>query len=113
MKLQAKIICGGIALAWLQVATAGDVAVSDQAGTIVLESVSAPADAAQVQLQAASAPAGTQDGGAQARVPVKPYYDKVDRARIEKRISDRAARTKKRSVEAEKDAATRAAKTQQ
>lgn len=109
MKFIAKAICCSVALAWMQGATAGDVAVNVQADSIVLESVSAPSDAAA--LVPASAPAQAQSGqGVPSvdRVPVTPYRDKVDRTRIEKRISDRAARTKKRSLDAEKDAAGRA-----
>jgi hypothetical protein len=47
------------------------------------------------------------------RVVVKPYHDKVDRAKVEKRIEDNAVRTRKRSADAEKDVAERAAKKQQ
>lgn len=47
------------------------------------------------------------------RVVVKPYHDKVDRAKVEKRIQDNADRTKKRSAEAKKDVTERAAKKQQ
>jgi hypothetical protein len=120
MKATAKIICFGVALAWLPAAMAAGIVVSDQGGTIVLESVAAPADAAQVQPQPASAPASVpvqalpdQGGSSAARVPVQPYYNKVDRASIEKRMADRAARAQKRKADAEKDAAGRAAQVQQ
>ncbi|BBI99709.1 hypothetical protein FGKAn22_14020 [Ferrigenium kumadai] len=117
MKQSAKIIWCGVALAWLQGATAGELAVSEQAGAIVLESVTAPADTAQGQAQAPSSapPSAQQDQNASSseRVPIKANYEKVDRTRIEKRLSDREARTRSRSLEAEKDAAERAAKTQQ
>jgi hypothetical protein len=115
MRTVAKTICCGVALMWMQGAGAGDVAVSEQAGTIVLESVAAQPDAVQSASAPANAPVQAQpEQGASsaARVPVKAYYEKVDRAHIEKRIADRAARTKKRSLEAEKDAAERAAKAQ-
>lgn len=120
MKPIAKIICCSIALGWLQGAAAADVAVSEQNGSIVMELVAAPPDAAQP----ASAPMGMpdaaqptqaqpgQDAAPVTRVPVKAYYEKVDRANIEKRMDDRAARTMKRKAEAEKDAAERAAKAQ-
>lgn len=105
MKPIMKIICCGAALAWVQGATAGDMAVAEPAGAIVLELTSAPPD------MAASAPAAQPDQGDQqaTRVPIPANYDKVDRARIEKRIADRAARTRNRSQEAEKSAAERAA----
>lgn len=131
MKLTAKIMCCGIALGWLQGVSAGEVAVSEQNGSIVLELASPPPDATQPVSapagmttsapagMAASAPMGTanaappaQGAAPVARVPVKAYYEKVDRANIEKRMDSRAARTKKRSLDAEKDAAERAAKAQ-
>lgn len=107
MKPIAKIICSAIVLAWWQGAIAADVTVTEQSGSVVLESV-APA-------LAASAPAAQPAQGApQAdRVSVKPSYEKVDSARIKKRIADRAARTKKRTLDAEKDATQRAARSQQ
>ncbi|HZW25238.1 MAG TPA: hypothetical protein VFF26_07130 [Gallionella sp.] len=119
MKPIAKIICCGIALGWLQGAAAGDVTVSEQNGSIVLELVAAPPDA----VQPASAPAGivppvqaqSEQGATPGvapvtRVPVKVHYERVDRANIEKRMDARAARTKKRKADAEKDVAERAAK---
>ena len=120
MKPIAKFICCSIALGWLQGAVAADVAVSEQNGSIVLEMGAAPPDV----VQPASAPVGASDIAppAQAqpgpdaapatRVPVKAYYETVDRANIEKRMDDRAARIKKRKADAEKDAAERAAKAQ-
>lgn len=125
MSTLAKTICCVAALAWIQGAGAGEVVVSDQGGSIVLSAESSP-DA----VQPASAPAGlpvsastgmsdtpsqVPDGQGAApvtRVPVKAYYEKVDRANIEKRMEARAARTMKRKAEAEKDAAERAAKAQ-
>lgn len=123
MKPIAKIVCVGIALGWLQGAAAGEVMVSEQNGSVVLE-LAAPPEAAQP----VPAPAGTpgaappalaqpeqgaaQGGAPVTRVPVKVHYEKVDRANIEKRMADRAARTQKRKAEAEKDAAERAAKAQ-
>lgn len=105
MKTIAKLVCCGAALIWGQGAIAAGVAVSEPAGAIVLELAAAPPDVA------ASAPAAQPDQGVQqaTRVPVQANYDKVDRARIEKRIADRAARTKKRTLDAEKNAAARAA----
>lgn len=107
MKPIAKIICSGIALAWLQGAAAADVTVSEQSGSIVLQSVGST--------MAASAPAAQPAQGAQQseRAPVKPSYEKVDPARIKKRIADRAARTQKRKMDAEKDATERAASAKQ
>ncbi len=131
MRTISKTICFVIVLAWIQGTGAEEVTVSEQNGAIVLESVAASADAAQqavsapAAIPAASSPAQAQPAQAQpaqaqpaqaapsgTRVPVKAYYDKVDRANIEKRIADRAARTKKRSLDAEKDAAERAAQAQ-
>lgn len=105
MKPIAKFICCGVALMWGQGAIAAGVAVNEPSGAIVLELAAAPPDAA------ASAPAAQPDQGVQqaTRVPVQANYDRVDRARIEKRIADRAARTKKRTLDAENNAATRAA----
>lgn len=107
MKLIAKVFCSAIVLAWGQAAAAADVTVTEQAGSVVLQSVAS--------VQAASAPAAQPAQGAPQtdRVPVKPSYEKVDPARIKKRIADRAARTKKRTLDAEKDASQRAAKSQQ
>lgn len=119
MKTTMKIICCGIGLAWLNGAMAAGVTVSEQGGSVVLESLSAPPDMGAASSPApAPAPAGTgpspqapaaQDGGG-ARVTVQPHYEKVDRANIEKRMDDRAARTQKRKADAEKDAAERAAR---
>lgn len=109
MKPIAKIICVGIAFGWLQGAVAGDVMVSEQNGSIVLELGPAPPDAAQL----ASAPARTPGVAPVTRVPVVVHYEKRDRAKIEKRMAVRAARTKKRKADAEKDVAERAAKAQE
>jgi hypothetical protein len=99
MKPVAKIICVGIALGWLQGAAAREVTVSND--PVVLE-------------LATALPAPAQAGTAApvTRVQVKAHYEKVDRANIEKRMADRAARTKKRKADAEKDVAERAAKAQ-
>lgn len=107
MKTIAKIICGSVALVWLQGVTAAGMTVSDQGGSVTLQSIGGAS-------QAASAPTVAPDQAQQsARVPVRAGTEKVDRARIEKRIKDRAARTQKRKLEAEKDAADRAAKAKQ
>lgn len=109
MKPIAKIICSVIVLAWWQTAAAADVTVSEQAGSVVLQSLSDTSAADQASSAPAQADQGAQSA---ARVPVKPSYEKVDSARIKKRIADRAARKQQRKLEAEKEAATRAAKTQ-
>lgn len=117
MKTMTKIICCGIGLAWLQGAMAAGVTVSDQGGSVVLESLSAPPDMGGASSPAPAAATGTspqppaaQDGVPAARITVQPHYEKVDRATIEKRMDDRAARTRKRQADAEKDAAGRAAR---
>ena len=104
MKPIVKIICCGVALAWMQGATAGEITVAEPTDAIVIELVAAPPDVAA----AASAPVAQPDAQQATRVPIPANYDKVDRARIEKRIADRAARTRNRSQEAEKSAAERA-----
>lgn len=123
MKPIAKIVCVGIALGWLQGATAGDVMVSEQNGSVVLE-LATPPDAAQsapapavTPGAAPPAPVQPEQGTAPSvapvtRVPVEVHYERVDRANIEKRMADRAARTQKRKANAEKDVAERAAKAQ-
>lgn len=129
MKPIAKIVCAGIALGWLQGAAAGGVMVSEQNGSVVLELVATHPDAFQPAPVPAGTPGGAPPVAAQplqaqpgqdaapgvapvTRVPVEVHYEKVDRANIEKRMADRAARTKKRKAEAEKDAAERAARAQ-
>ncbi len=116
MKLFAKIICCGVAFAWMHGASAEE------------DSPGSPADAqvAGVTSGAAGDGATTTAGGVAApdgappddvvvptppapRIAVKPYHDKVDRAKVEKRLTDISDRTKKRKAEAEKDAAERAA----
>ncbi len=95
MKSIAKIICCGVALAWMHGATAKeDAAAPGTAGTI--SSAAAPADDRVVPTPPAP------------RIAVKPYHDKVDRAKVEKRIEDNAKLTRKRSTDSEKDAAERA-----
>ena len=152
MKSIAKIICCGVALAWMCSATAREDAVdttSDTDGDVteatsatetgsalptggsssVLTQVAAggaapaPTGATGSTSTAAAgggapAPAAVEDAPAvptppAPRVVVKPYHDKVDRTKVEKRIETNAAQTKKRSADAEKDAAERAAKAQQ
>lgn len=106
MKTIAKIICGTVVLSLVYGVAAAQVTVSEQGGAVTLQSVGSTN-------QAASAPSAQQDPAQTARVPVQANYEKVDRARIEKRIRDRAARTQKRKLEAERDAAQRAAKAPQ
>lgn len=85
MKSIAKIICCGVALAWMVSATAAQ----EAAGATAPDDVVVPTPPAP-------------------RIAVTPYHDKVDRAKVEKRLDDKSARTRKRAAEAEKDAAERA-----
>ncbi len=80
MKTIAKYICCGIALAWFH----GAIAYEETTG----------------QDNAVPTPPAP-------RIAVKPYHDKVSRTKVEKRIEDKAVRTRKRVAEAEKDAAER------
>jgi hypothetical protein len=104
MKPIAKIVCGCAMLVWVHGATAGDITIRESGGSIILESTRGQAVPASAP-QAVTAPVSS-------RVTVQPYTDTVDRARIEKRLEDRGTRTKKRVLEAEKDAAERAARSQ-
>jgi hypothetical protein len=90
MKSIAKIICCGVALAWMVSAAAAE----EAAGAAVPDDVVVPTPPAP-------------------RITVKPYHDKVDRAKVERRLDDKSARTRKRAAAAEKDAAERAARQQQ
>ncbi len=72
---------------------------ASDAMTTAASGVAAPAEADDVVVPTPPAP----------KIAVKPYHDKVDRASVEKRIEDNATRTKKRSADAEKDAAERKA----
>jgi hypothetical protein len=149
MKSIAKVICCGVALAWMCSAAAKD-ADATQAAEAEVTEVTPAADGVEVSAlpaggnsaltqvaaeAAAPASAGATantvlaDAGAPApaaaedakvvptppapRIAVKPYHDKINRARVEKRIENNAAITKKRSAVVEKDAADRAAKAQQ
>lgn len=105
MKAIAKIICGGVALAWMCSAVAEEPAagVTGVSPALAAADADVPATAAAEQDIAVPTPPAP-------RIAVKPYRDKVNRAKVEKRIEDRAARTKKRTAEAERDAAERAAK---
>ncbi len=120
MKSIAKIICCGVALAWMYSATAEEEAAdtTSAAEGQVTETTSAAAGAGSalpVGGGAAPAAAAADDVVVPTppapRIAVKPYHDKVNRANVEKRIEDNAVRTRKRSAEAEKDVAERAAKT--
>ncbi len=95
MKLFAKIMCCcGVALAWGHGATAGEDAAA--LGTAsAMSSAAAPDDTV---VPTPPAP----------RIAVKPYHDRVDRAKVVKRIEDNAKLTRKRSADSEKDAAERA-----
>ncbi len=118
MKSIAKIICCSVALAWMYSATAEEEAAADQASTgetqVTQASPGAAADPAAGAGPAAAAPDDVVVPTPPApRVTVMPYQDKVDRARVEQRLQDKATRTQKRSAEAEKDAAERAIQSQQ
>ncbi len=116
MKSIAKIICCGVALAWMCSATAeeetagqattadGQVTDATLAGAAAAGGGAAPVAAPADDVVVPTPPAP--------RIAVKPYHDKVDRAKVEKRLEDHATRTRKRSAEAEKDAAERAARQQ-
>ncbi len=100
MKAIAKIICCGVALAWIHSAAAEEDAVDPAAAGAASATVAAAPDDAVVPTPPAP------------RVAVTPHKDKVDRARVEKRLTDKSDRTKKRSADAEKDAQERAARQQ-
>ena len=100
MKPIAKIVCGCAMLVWIHGAAAGDITIRESGGSIILES-------ARGQVVPASSASATA-APVSSRVTVQPYTDTVDRARVEKRLEDRGTRTKKRTLEAEKDAAERA-----
>lgn len=124
MRSIAKIVCTGAMLAWVHGATAGEITVRETGGSVILESVPAdvtpvPAESIKVApnqktpaktgstKKASSQNAKPQKAPVAPRVTVKAYKDKVDRARIEKRLEDRSARSKKRSMKAEQGAAER------
>jgi hypothetical protein len=139
MKSMTKIICCGVALAWMGSAVArGDVANVNQAAEVELSAINSAADGVEVStLQTSGAapvladattaipadaavpvPVAAEDAKAvptppAPRITVKPYHDKINRANVEKRIENNAAITQKRSAVVEKDAADRAAKAQQ
>ncbi len=105
MKSIAKIICCGVALAWICSATAEEETAGQAADTaLAAAGGAAPAATPPDDVVVPTPPAP--------RIAVKPYHDKVDRAKVEKRLEDHATRTRKRSAEAEKDAAERAARAQ-
>ncbi len=113
MKAIAKIICCGMVLAWIHSAAAEEDAVDQtSAGGQDAAPLAAPADpAAAASATVAAAPDDAVVPTPPApRVTVMPHKDKVDRARVEKRLTDKSDRTKKRSADAEKDAAERAAR---
>ena len=121
MKSIAKIICCTIALAWMYSATAEEEAVDQTStgeGQVAEGSPTVAADVPAADAGAAAPAAAAADDAVvptppAPRITVTPYRDKVDRAKVEKRLEDRSTRTKKRSAEAEKDVAERAAKQQQ
>ncbi len=117
MKAIAKIICCGMVLAWIHSAAADEDAVDQtSAGGQDTTPLAAPADPAAGAGGAASATVSAAPDDAVVptppapRVTVMPHKDKVDRARVEKRLTDKSDRTRKRSADAEKDAAERAAR---
>lgn len=97
MKPIAKVICCIAILPWISDATAGGVTVRESAGTVILESTS------DMNMPASAVPVIQ-------RAPASVHYDNVDRARAEKRLESNALRARKRTAEAQKDAAERAAK---
>lgn len=122
MKTISRIICCAVALVWMFSATAAEDAV-DQGATGEDQATEVPAGDPSGNAAAASAAASSGASAADAvadaaqvptppapRIPVAPYKDKVDRAAVEKRLSDRAARNEKRTAQAAKDAAEREAK---
>ncbi len=113
MKAIAKIICCGVVLAWIHGAAAEEEGVDQTSaggGSITETPLAAAAGGAT---SAAAAPDDAVVPTPPApRITVAPYHDKVDRAKVEKRMDDRSKRTKQRSAEAEKDAAERAARQQ-
>lgn len=122
MKSIAKLICCGVALAWMYSAiaeedAAGQAATADGQVTDAAAAAAGTASAPPAGGSTAPAAAATDDVVVPTppapRIAVKPYHDKVDRAKVEKRLDDQATRTRKRSAEAEKDVAERAARTQQ
>ena len=121
MKSIAKIICCGVALAWMYSATAREEAAdttSDAEGQVT-ETTSAAGAGSALPVGGGAAPTAAAADDVVVptppapRIAVKPYHDKVNRANVEKRIEDTAVRTRKRSADAEKDVAERAAKKQQ
>jgi hypothetical protein len=100
MKAIAKIVCCGMVLAWVHSAVAEEDAVDPAAGAGGAASATVAAAPDDAVVPTPPAP----------RVAVTPHKDKVDRARVEKRLTDKSDRTKKRSADAEKDAAERAAR---
>ncbi len=100
MKPIAKIVCGSIILVWAHGACASEITIRESGGSIILESN-------RTAVTQASAPAAAPPTSS--RVTVQPYVDTVDRTKIEKRLEDRGIRTRQRALEAEKDAAARAA----
>jgi hypothetical protein len=124
MKSIAKIICCSVVLAWMCGATAEEEeAAAGQVSTGESQVVETPpgatADPNAGAAGAASAPAAAAPDDVVVptppapRITVMPHEDKVDQTRVEQRLQDKATRTKKRTAEAEKDAAERAGKQSQ
>ena len=115
MKTIVKIVLCGAALAWLQGASADEDA-ADTAPADATQAVTTPA-VTQSALGASNAPPADVDNAVPTppapRIAVQPYHDKVDRAKVEKRLEDKGKQTKQRAATVEKDAAERAAKAQQ
>jgi hypothetical protein len=137
MRTMTKLVCCGVTALWMTGAAAEDEGGNGQAAAeetmaaaggnaatgnsqLLAQSpagggATAAAPAANAAPAATDAPA-VKDAEAvptppAPRIAVRPYHDKVDRAKVEKRLEDKAVRTRKRTADAEKDAAERAART--
>ncbi len=104
MKFTAKIICCGVALVWMHSAAAEEAAQASLAQTPAVTAAADPSAATSDDLVAPTPPAP--------RITVAPRRETVDKAKIEKRMDERSARTSKRTAEAEKDVAERATQQQ-
>ncbi len=116
MKSIVKIVCCAVAFAWMLGASAEEDSQASAADTQVAGATSGAAGTTAAA-GGDAAPAAAPDDVVvptppAPRIAVTPYRDKVDRAKVEKRLTDKSDRTKKRTAEAERDALERAAKTQ-
>ena len=116
MKTIAKMVLCGVALAWLQSASADEDTTDTAPAVDATQVVAAPAVTQSALDASTTAPADVDNAvptPPAPRIAVQPYRDKVDRANVEKRLQDKGNRTKQREAVVEKDAAERAAKAQQ